>query len=70
MAEHIIDKICSCKHCQMIDIMFGDPTLSPWESKFIESLCRYGWLTNYTPKQKTCLEKLFDKQIKRWAQTK
>lgn len=65
--KHIIDKTCSCLHCTMLDIMFGDPTLSPWEKRFIKSVSEFGWLDNYTPKQISVIEKIFKKQKRKYT---
>ena len=67
MPDHIADKLCSCRFCTMIDVMFGDPLLNEWEKKFIESVARQGWLYDYTPKQKTKLLKIFHRQWARYA---
>jgi len=45
----------------MIDIVFGDPLLSHWEWGFIESVCSYGWIADYTPKQKTVINRIYNK---------
>lgn len=65
--EHLIDKICSCKYCQMIDVIFGDPLLNAWEKKFINSVAEQGWHKDYTPKQKVIIERIFKVQKKRYV---
>ena len=64
---HIIDKVCSCEHCTMLDIMWGDPLLSDWESKFIKDVARKGWIWDYTPKQKSKIRLIFLKQKVRYS---
>lgn len=59
---HLIDKACSCGYCIMIDSMWGDPHLNPWEAKFVASVARFGWFADYSDKQKTCIKKIFKKQ--------
>lgn len=67
LGSHIIDKICCCKHCQMIDVMFGDPLLNKWEKEFLESVARQGWQRDYSPKQKAVIEKTYAKQRRKWV---
>lgn len=66
---HLADKVCSCLHCQMLDIMFGDPLLNNWEKKFIDSLIQWGWKFNYTPRQKTTIRHLFAKMKAKYKRT-
>jgi len=47
----------------MIDVMFGDPLLSPWEKSFVESVGRAGWFYEYTPKQKAILKRIYNRQV-------
>lgn len=51
----------------MIDIMWGDPLLSPWETKFIESVARFGWFSDYSDKQKAVIRRIFNTQRARYA---
>ena len=67
---HITDKVCSCKFCTMLDVMFGDPKLNSWERDFINSVIFQGWEKDYSPKQKAVIEKTFLKQRKKWLNTK
>lgn len=62
MLDHIADEVCSCRYCQMIDVMFGDPKLNRWEREFIQSVIFQGWQKDYSPKQKAVIEKTFQKQ--------
>ncbi len=62
MMAHLIDKVCSCMHCLMIDIMWGDPLLTPWEYNFVKSVASFGWRNEYSPKQKAVIQKIFRKQ--------
>jgi len=65
--KHLIDKTCSCKYCQMIDVMFGDPLLNRWEKDFVESVALFGWHADYTSKQKNVVKKLFEKQRRKYV---
>jgi len=65
--EHLIDTICSCPYCTMLDVMFGDPLLNSWEWKFVESVTSFGWHFDYTPKQKAVIKRLFSQQGQRYA---
>lgn len=56
--KHITDQVCSCRYCTIIDIVFGDPFLTPWEKKFIDSVARQGWERDYSPKQKAVINKI------------
>lgn len=60
--KHVIEKVCSCEYCQMIDVMWGDPRLNPWEAKFVASVARFGWRADYSDKQKACIKKIFKRQ--------
>ena len=60
--NHIIAGVCSCEHCQMIDVIFGDPLLNAWEKEFIDSVARQGWLRDYSEKQKACIQKIYTTQ--------
>jgi len=60
--KHVIDKACSCNYCTMIDVMWGDPKLNRWERRFVHSVARYGWISDYSNKQKACIEKIFNRQ--------
>lgn len=57
--KHVPDKICSCHYCTLIDIVFGDPLLTPWEQKFISSVAWQGWERDYSPKQKAVIDKIY-----------
>lgn len=57
--NHQTDSVCSCNNCTMIDCLWGDPLLNPWEKSFIESLTRYGWIADYTDKQVTTLRQVW-----------
>lgn len=59
--KHIAEKVCSCHYCSCIDIVFGDPLLTPWEQKFINSVARQGWERDYSPKQKKVIDKIYTK---------
>lgn len=59
--NHTIDLECSCENCTKIDMLIGDPLLNNWEKNFIESLSRYGWLSDYTPRQILSLNKIWQK---------
>jgi len=50
----------------MLDIMFGDPTLSDWAKDFIASVSRQGWLKDYSPKQKYWIKTIFNRQRDSW----
>lgn len=63
--SHIIDKVCSCEFCTMLDCLFGDPLLSAWEKKFVENMIEYGWMANYTEKQKAKIKEVFNKMRKK-----
>ena len=63
---HIADKICSCEYCQMVDVIFGDPLLSAWEKKFIDSVAEQGWQRDYSPKQKAVIKKIYKTQRKKY----
>jgi len=67
--EHVIDKICECEFCTMLDCMWGDPLLSKWESSFVNSVVRSGWHYEYTPKQKAKIKEVFDRARKRHGVT-
>lgn len=56
--EHVSDKVCSCHYCTCIDIVFGDPLLTPWERNFIDSVARQGWERDYSIKQKAVIDKI------------
>ena len=64
--KHIIDKVCSCEYCHMLDTMFGDPLLNQWEKSFVKNVSRWGWRDDYTTKQKTVIRKIFKKQQKKY----
>lgn len=64
MIEHDADKVCDCKYCLMITIMYGDPKLNSWEDEFVTSVSEAGWQGDYTDKQKKKIEQIFDKQRK------
>lgn len=68
--EHLIDKACSCDICQKIDVMWGDPRLSKWETDFIDSVADFGWHNNYTEKQIAKINQIFKKQKKVWSEVK
>ena len=70
LIEHKIDKVCSCKYCTMIDIMYGDPLANTWEKGFIPSVARQGWYKDYSLKQKAAIERLFNKQKRVYALNK
>ena len=63
---HLTDSPCSCTTCQQLDIMYGDPTLSRWESRFVKSVSEWGWHADYTPKQRACILDIFTRQKSRW----
>ncbi|MBA7667205.1 hypothetical protein ES703_75290 [subsurface metagenome] len=67
--EHINDGICECKHCTMLDCMWGDPKLTAWENSFVNSVVRSGWHYEYTPKQKAKIEEVFIRARKRYGVT-
>jgi len=46
----------------MIDAMFWDPFLNNWEHTFITDVAQWGWHSDYTPKQKAVIERLFEQQ--------
>jgi len=52
---HVAELPCSCFYCQLIDIVFDDPLLNPWERRFIFHLSGWGWERDYTEKQKAKL---------------
>lgn len=72
--NHTADKVCSCPHCILIDVIFGDPLLTPWEREFINSVEELGWEHDYSPKQKAVIEKiharLYAERIKNHEQTR
>ncbi len=57
--DHVIDKACSCEFCTMLNAMWGDPLLSDWETSFVDSVARWGWLYEYTPNQKAKIREVF-----------
>lgn len=57
--SHEIDSPCSCIDCQRIDILWGDPLMTPWERRFVDNLSRWGWEHNYTTNQRAKLEQVF-----------
>lgn len=63
---HILDKVCSCEYCQMIDVIFGDPLLNKWERDFIESVVNFGWHKDYSEKQKSVIKKIFTNQRRKY----
>ncbi len=67
--KHIIDKVCSCEYCQMIDVIFGDPKLNSWEKKFIDSVAEQGWQREYSPKQKAVIRKIYKTQRAKYVET-
>ena len=69
MAEHIQDKVCSCRYCTMLDVMYGDPLLNAWEKEFVKSAASQGWYKDYSPKQKAVIKRIFDRQTKKYTHT-
>lgn len=61
MTQHETATPCNCTDCQMIDILWGDPLLNPWEKRFIDNLSHFGWHTNYTDKQQSKLSEVFNR---------
>jgi len=68
--KHSVNTVCSCEYCQMIDVMWGDPALNLWESKFVASVARFGWLADYSEKQKACIVRIFRHQKKLYESKK
>ena len=50
----------------MIDVMVGDPLLSIWEKKFIDSVIEQGWQIDYSEKQKAVIKKIYVKQRQKY----
>lgn len=61
MSEHIIDEVCECEYCIMLDVMFGDPNMTKWERAFHKSMCEWGWRSEYTEKQKAKIKQTFNR---------
>ncbi len=64
---HIIDSVCECEYCTMIDCMWGDPLLTDWEKSFVNSVARSGWYHDYTPKQKSKIKEIYIRARKRYG---
>ena len=67
MSSHLISEVCSCEFCTMLDVMTGDPELNEWEKEFIKSVSNYGWMSDYSLKQKTKIKDIYEKQKKKWG---
>lgn len=65
--SHIIDQVCDCEFCQMIDVMMGDPMLSRWEREFLDSVAQQGWHHNYSENQKAKVRQMYAQQRAKYA---
>jgi hypothetical protein len=65
--SHSQDTPCSCEHCQMLDVMWGDPLLNKWGREFVERVAEHGWYRNYSDKEKRKIEELFWQQRRKYV---
>ena len=65
--NHIADEVCSCKYCQKIDVIFGDPLLNEWEKAFIDGVAKQGWHKEYSTRQKTVIDRIYKAQRNKYC---